>query len=47
MGEIPKEEVKYKPIQYGNLSFTILEVKDRRIEKMKIEILPEEPTEDA
>ena len=45
MGEIPKENLEYKPIRYENLSFTILEVKDRRIEKVKIEILPEEPEE--
>lgn len=42
MGEIPKEDVKYKPIRYENLSFTILSVRDRRIEKLKIEILPED-----
>lgn len=41
MGEIPKEDLKYKPIQYENLSFTILSVRDRRIEKLKIEILSE------
>lgn len=45
MGEIPKEDLKYKPIQYENLSFTILSVRDRRIEKLKIEILPEEPVD--
>ncbi len=42
MGEIPKEDSQYKPISYENLSFSILEVKDRRIEKVKIEILSEE-----
>ncbi|MBE6041798.1 MAG: HlyC/CorC family transporter [Clostridiales bacterium] len=38
MGEIPKENVKYEPISYENYDFTILSVKDRRIEKVRIEI---------
>ena len=38
MGEIPKEDINYKPICFENYDFTILEVKDRRIERIKIEI---------
>jgi putative hemolysin len=38
MGEIPKEEVKYPPVLYDMYDFTILSVKDRRIEKVRIEI---------
>ena len=37
MGEIPKERVKYPPIRYDEYEFTILKVKDRRIEKVRIE----------
>ena len=37
MGEIPREKVKYKPISYGDHDFTILSVRDRRIEKIRIE----------
>ena len=37
MGEIPREKVKYKPISYEDYDFTILSVKDRRIEKIRIE----------
>lgn len=36
IGEIPRENIKYDPITYENYIFTILEVKDRRIEKVKI-----------
>lgn len=43
-GEIPKENSRYKPINYENYTFTIQSVKDRRIEKIKIEIR-EEKTE--
>lgn len=39
MGEIPKENVKYEPIRFDNYEFTIMSVKDRRIEKLKILIL--------
>ena len=46
MGEIPRENVKYDPIVYENYSFDILEVRDRRIEKLRIKILPEEDTSD-
>ena len=38
MGEIPKENVKYDPVSYENYDLTILEVKDRRIEKVRIDI---------
>ena len=36
MGEIPKERVKYEPVRYDDYEFTILKVKDRRIEKIRI-----------
>ncbi len=38
MGEIPKEGVSYDPIRFEEYEFTILSVKDRRIEKLRIEI---------
>ena len=38
IGEIPKENSTYKPIRYENIIFQILEVKDRRIEKVRISI---------
>jgi putative hemolysin len=41
MGEIPKEEVEYKPFTYENLSFQIVSVKDRRIERVKIQVIPD------
>lgn len=41
MGEIPKERVKYKPLQVDDYEFTILKVKDRRIEKVRIVIKEE------
>ena len=45
MGEIPKENVKYEPIVYEEYVFTILAVKDRRIEKVRIEVRDrEEPS---
>lgn len=40
MGEIPSEDVEYKPFVHENLSFQIMSVKDRRIEKIRIQILP-------
>ena len=46
MGEIPKERVKYKPVTVGNYEFTILKVKDRRIEKIRIVIREEEEDPD-
>ncbi len=41
MGEIPKEGVKYSPIEYEDYEFTILDIKDRRIEKLRIAIKEE------
>ena len=38
MGEVPKENENYSPIVEGNCKFSILSVKDHRIEKIKIEI---------
>ncbi len=47
MGEIPRENVKYAPLSYGEYDFTILSVKDRRIEKIKIDIVErEEPSDE-
>jgi putative hemolysin len=43
MGEIPKEDVKYPPVLYDMYDFTILSVKDRRIEKIRIDIRDKEP----
>ncbi len=36
MGEIPKENVIYDPVTFEDYEFTILHVKDRRIEKVRI-----------
>ena len=41
MGEIPKARVKYDPIRYEEYEFTILKVKDRRIEKVRISVTGE------
>ena len=38
MGEVPKSNENYSPIVEGNYKFSILSVKDHRIEKIKIEI---------
>lgn len=46
MGEIPRENIKYKPISYEDYDFTILKVKDRRIEKIRIEIVEREDGSD-
>ena len=46
MGVIPKARVKYEPIKYDDYEFTILKVKDRRIEKVRIEIKEEENNKD-
>ena len=46
MGEIPRENVKYDPITYEDYRFTILSVKDRRIEKLRIEIIEREEDSD-
>ncbi|MCQ2562959.1 MAG: hemolysin family protein [Mogibacterium sp.] len=42
MGEIPRQNVKYAPVDYEDYRFTIMSVKDRRIEKMKIEVVERE-----
>ncbi|MCR4668118.1 MAG: hemolysin family protein [Clostridia bacterium] len=42
LGEIPGEDDTNKEIRYNNLIFTILSVKERRIETVKIEILPDD-----
>ncbi len=39
LGEIPKENTKYKPIEIDRYRFTILEIRDRRIEKINVLIL--------
>ena len=46
MGEIPKERVKYEPVRYEDYEFTILKVKDRRIEKIRILKLEPKDEED-
>jgi len=46
MGEIPRENVKYAPVSYGDYDFTILSVKDRRIEKLRIDIVEREDPAD-
>ena len=47
LGEIPDEDDLNKPIQFENYLFTILSVKDRRIEKVTLKILPEEQDQDS
>ena len=46
MGEIPRENVKYRPVPYKKYDFTILRVRDRRIEKLRIDITDREVGED-
>lgn len=46
LGEIPEEGDEDRQVRFENYAFTILSVKERRIEKVKLEILPEE-AEDA
>ena len=46
MGEIPRENVRYRPVSFRNYDFTILKVKDRRIEKLRIDITDREAGED-
>lgn len=36
LGEIPKENTKYRPIEIGRYRFTILEIRDRRIEQINV-----------
>ncbi len=48
MGEIPKENIPYEPIVFEDYRFTILSVKDRRIEKVRIvEVLPDTDKDEA
>ena len=49
LGEIPEEGDENRDIEFENYVFTILSVKERRIEKVKVQILPEtaeEPEEE-
>ena len=43
LGEIPEEGDENREVTFENYIFTILSVKERRIAKVKIEILPEAP----
>lgn len=45
LGEIPQEGDKNREVSFENYLFTILSVKERRIEKVKVQILPEKPEE--
>lgn len=36
LGEIPKENTKYRPIEIDRYRFTILEIRDRRIEQINV-----------
>ena len=42
LGEIPADGDKGRVVEYKNYRFTVLSVADRRIEKIKMEILPPE-----
>ena len=42
LGEIPTEDETDRVIKFKNFEFTILSVKDRRIESIKMSILPEQ-----
>ena len=42
---IPKQG-EMNEVVFENVKFTVLEVEDRRIEKIKVEITPVEPEED-
>ena len=42
LGEIPTEDETNRVIKFKNYEFTILSVKDRRIENIKMNILPEQ-----
>jgi putative hemolysin len=46
MGEIPRENVRYDSLSYEDYDFTIISVKDRRIEKLRIEIVEREDGSD-
>lgn len=48
LGEIPdEEEDEGIAIEYENFTFTVVEIKDRRIEKVKLEIHPVDSAEDS
>ena len=46
LGEIPGPDDDGREIDFENYKFTILSIKDRRIEKVKIEIVPTDPVEE-
>lgn len=46
LGEIPDEDDLNQPIEYENYIFTILSVKDRRIEKITMKVLPKQGPEE-
>ncbi len=46
LGEIPDEDDLNQPIEYDNYIFTILSVKDRRIEKITMKVLPKQGPEE-
>ena len=45
LGEIPEEGDENREVRFENYVFTILSVKERRIEKVKLHVLPETPEE--
>lgn len=45
LGEIPGEGDENREVIFENYRFTILSVKERRIEKVEVQILPEQPEE--
>ena len=47
LGEIPDDDDLNQPITHENYVFTIQSVKDRRIERVTLQILPKETAEDA
>ncbi|MDD7719094.1 MAG: hemolysin family protein [Eubacteriaceae bacterium] len=46
LGEIPEDGDENRMLTFSNYEFTILSVKERRIEKVKISILPEDAASD-
>ena len=42
LGEIPEDGDENRMLSFSNYEFTILSVKERRIEKVKISVLPED-----
>ena len=45
LGYLPKEG-EHSEVMFENIRFTVLEVENRRIEKVKVEILPVEEKDD-